>query len=363
MEKKLSKISIIIPVYNAEKYLPDVLKDLIEQTYSNLQIIAVDDGSTDNSREIIERFMLQDKRVSLVASENRGPSSARNLGLEHADGEFIRFIDADDRIPLDSMENLILPYCNDEDIDLVIGNYICTAEKNYYTGDPLKNGKKNDKEFAKLFVRHVKSFYYGVPWNKLYRKDIIDRCKLRFDEKLKWCEDFLFNIDYYRQCKFIYFVNSTKGVYEYFVRESGITVKLSDWSQMELKRIDKLRYENALDYFLVYNLDDACRLEWRYSGLYYKLSKLAHGKKDKTLKERYKDFSALLSEEEVYRYICFIQSDSNLAIWRFLKHSIEKRHYQQAFWAFVIKEHIAGYINSKIPFLRKRIKSNIPKFL
>ena len=176
-------------------------------------------------------------------------------------------------------------------------------------------------------------------------------------------EDFLFNIDYYRQCKFISFVSSTKGVYEYFVRESGITVKLSEWSQMELKRIDKLRYEKAIEYFSEYDLDDACRLEWRYSGLYYKLSKAAHGKKGKTLKERYRDFSDLLCEKDVYQYICIVQNDSNLVIWRFLKKSIEKEQYGRAFWAFVIKEHIASYVNTKIPFLRKRIKPSIPKFL
>ena len=107
MEKE--KISIIIPVYNAESYIADILEELIKQTYSNLQIIAVDDGSTDKSRDIIESFMQKDKRVCLIASENRGPSSARNIGLEHADGEYIRFIDADDRLPEDSMEKLITP--------------------------------------------------------------------------------------------------------------------------------------------------------------------------------------------------------------------------------------------------------------
>lgn len=363
MENLINRISIIIPVYNAEDYLPNVLQDLIEQTYSNLQIIVVDDGSTDKSRDIIENFMQKDKRICIISTVNRGPSSARNLGLVHANGEFIRFIDADDRIPVDSMENLIMPYINDKEIDLVMGNYICMAEKNYYTGELLKGEKRNDKEFAEMFVRHVKSFYYGVPWNKLYRKDVIDRYKIQFDENIRWCEDFLFNLEYYRHCQYISFVNCTNGVYKYYVRDNGITVNLSKWSELELKKIDELRYKRALEYFAVYDLDDVCKLEWCYSGLYYKLSQLAHRPKGKMFKERYQEFSVLLRKTDVYQYICIEQSDTNLAVWRFLKYTIEKKHFFQAFLVFVIKEYIAECVYSKTPYLKKYIKGKIPKFL
>lgn len=363
MEDKISKISIIIPVYNAEQYLANVLKDLIEQTYENLQIIVVDDGSTDNSRDIIESFKQKDKRVCLISSTNRGPSSARNLGLEYADGEFIRFIDADDRIPLDSMENLIMPYIKDKDVDLVIGNYICTAEKNYYTGGLLEYEKQNDKEFAERFVKQVKTFYYGVPWNKLYRRDIINRYKIQFDESIRWCEDFLFNLEYYKQCRYISFVNCVQGVYEYYIRENGITVNLSEWSKSELRKIDELRYKKSLEYFAVYDLDEICRLVWHYSGLYYKLSQVAHKKRGRSFKERYEEFSVLLCSTDVYRYICIVQSDTNLVIWRFLKRVIEKKHFFLAFLVFVIKEYIAECMHSKAPFLRKYVKDKIPKFL
>lgn len=363
MEDKKNKISIIIPVYNAEKYLPYVLQDLTEQTYRNLQIIAVDDGSNDKSKDIIESFKQKDKRICLISSMNKGPSSARNLGLSYADGEFIRFIDADDRIPSDSMENLIEPYIKDEDVDLVIGNYICKAEKNYYTGELLEYEKTNNKEFAERFVKQVKTFYYGVPWNKLYRRDIINRYKIQFDENIRWCEDFLFNLEYYKQCRYISFVNCVQGVYEYYIRENGITVNLSDWSKLELSKIDELRYKKSLEYFAVYDLDEICRLVWHYSGLYYKLSQLAHKQKGRRFKERYEDFSELLRKTDVYQYICFVQSDTKLGIWRFLKRIIEKKHFFLAFLMFVIKEYIAEYVHSKAPFLRKFVKDKIPKFL
>lgn len=363
MELNKDKISVIIPVFNAEKYLSDVLQDLIAQTYDNLQIIVVDDGSTDGSRKIVEKFIQQEDRISLIISENGGPSKARNLGLEYAVGEYIRFIDADDRIPVSSMEKLIKPYNEDEEVDLTIGNYVCMAEKNYYTGDPLKAGKKSEKEFAQMFVRNVKSFYYGVPWNKLYKREIIEKNHIRFDEKLIWCEDFLFNIEYYKQCRYFYVVDVIDGVYEYFVRESGITAKLSEWEEKELKRIDELRLENVLQYFTKFGLQDFCKLEWKYTGLYYKLSKSAHKQSDKSFNERYQDFYGLLSNKDVYRYVCYMKEDSNLAIWKLLKYAIEKKQYRITFVAFALKERIAGYINPKIPFLRKRIKSKIPKFL
>lgn len=363
MKKKLGKISIIMPVYNAEKYLPDVLRNLTEQTYTNLQIIVVDDGSTDKSRDIIESFMQKDKRVCLIASENRGPSSARNIGLEHTDGEYIRFIDADDSLPEDSMEKLIAPYIENQEIDLVIGNYKCIEEKNFYTGESSKKGKKSEKEFAEMFVKHVKSFYYGVPWNKLYKRDIIERYQIRFDENLIWCEDFLFNLEYYKHSKYVYVVHDEKGVYEYCIRDTGITENLSEWSKEELRRIDDLRFESARVYFSKYGLDDFCCLEWKYSGLYYKLSNIVHKQNGKTLQERYKEFYLLLSNKDVFRYIIFMEEDSGLAMWKLLKSTVKNRHYRFTFGLFVMKEYIAECVNSRIPFFRKIIKDKIPKFL
>lgn len=357
------KISIIIPVYNAENYISDILEDLIHQTYDNIQIIVVDDGSTDKSLNIIKEFLQLDERICLISSDNRGPSSARNIGLKSADGEYIRFIDADDRVPVKSMENMIAPFLVDKEVDLSIGNYVCTEEKNFYTGDSTKIGKKTENEFARMFVKNVKSFYYGVPWNKLYKREIIEKNHIRFDEKLIWCEDFLFNIEYYKQCRYVYVVDVKEGVYEYFVRESGITSMLSEWEKKELKRIDELRLESVLQYFSKFDLQDFCKLEWKYTGLYYKLSKFAHKQSDKTLNERYQDFYGLLSNKDVYRYICFMKEDSNLAVWKLLKFAIEKKQYRTTFIIFVLKEYIAGYLNPKIPFLRKRIKSKIPKFL
>ena len=100
-------VSIIIPVYNAEHYLEDILNDLILQTYQKIEIIIINDGSKDGSADIIREYARKDNRIQYVLTENGGPSRARNLGLSIAQGDYIRFIDADDRLPLNSIQNMV----------------------------------------------------------------------------------------------------------------------------------------------------------------------------------------------------------------------------------------------------------------
>ena len=117
------KISIIVPLYNAEKYIEQTIEDLITQTYQNIEIIMINDGSVDKSEDIVRKYAREDDRIKVISIENQGPSKARNVGLDLATGDYIRFVDADDRIPRDSMEQLMQPYLDDSELDLVIGNY------------------------------------------------------------------------------------------------------------------------------------------------------------------------------------------------------------------------------------------------
>lgn len=103
----MQKISVIIPVYNVEKFLPQCLNSIIHQTYTNLEILIVDDGSTDSSCEIYKKFAKHDKRIKIIKQKNQGLSCARNTGLRHATGDYIHFIDADDYIDLDYYEKIV----------------------------------------------------------------------------------------------------------------------------------------------------------------------------------------------------------------------------------------------------------------
>ena len=106
MKNKID-VSIIIPVYNSERYIAYIIEDLLNQSYENFEIIVINDGSTDNSQEILAEFEKRDERVKVVEVKNAGVSEARNLGISLAKGDYIRFIDADDRINKDSVKNMV----------------------------------------------------------------------------------------------------------------------------------------------------------------------------------------------------------------------------------------------------------------
>ena len=116
------KISVIIPVYNSEKYLERCLKSVIYQTYENLEIICVNDGSEDNSLEILEDFKKKDERVKIISTENKGQSHARNKGLKESSGDYVSFIDSDDWVSLSLYEKFISALNNSEGFEIFLFN-------------------------------------------------------------------------------------------------------------------------------------------------------------------------------------------------------------------------------------------------
>lgn len=357
------RISVIMPVYNAESYVRESVADVLAQTYQNLEIILVDDGSTDNSLAILREFAVTDNRVKIIESENKGPSHARNLGLDVATGEYIRFVDADDRIPKDSMERLVVPYQEYENIDLVIGNYTCVPDKNYMTGDIFHSGIVEKEEFVRDFATYTKSFYFGVPWNKLYRRDLIQKYDFHFDESIVWCEDLLFNIDYYECCSKIYRINCEKGIYEYIERSTSITKALDKDSRINMKLIEELRYNRALTYCKKYGADEMFRLEWNYANTYGKLSRIAKCEKGETIKESYQKFITLLNNPEIYQYICMKQDDSDADIWRWMKKMMDIKCYVGMYLIFFIKGCFARYMKALTGSMKRHFKSKFPKLL
>ena len=168
-------ISVIVPIYNAEAYLAECIKSIIQQTYNNLQIILVNDGSTDNSRTIAEQYARQDKRIELYSQVNKGQSAARNIGLQHATGDYISFIDADDYIDADFYTTLLHAF--DINTDVVQIGY-----KRVYNGSVLSE-------------RLPHSFYqFTTPWMRLYRRNVLTQSNLHFMEGIIY-EDVLFSID------------------------------------------------------------------------------------------------------------------------------------------------------------------------
>ena len=164
-------ISVIIPVYNVENYLEECLNSVQTQTYTNIEVILVNDGSTDNSKMICERYCQEDSRFHLISQTNQGQSVARNVGVEVSTGEFIAFVDSDDVIKANYLEEL-MKYMSD-DIDIV--ESIFTVSKKDFL---VENSKEteilfegNSQEAVKIFPNHVLSVN---PVTKLYRRSIVE---------------------------------------------------------------------------------------------------------------------------------------------------------------------------------------------
>lgn len=171
-------VSIIIPVYNAEKYISRCLDSIINQSYKNIQIIVIDDGSTDKGVLILDKYKEDDNRISVYRTENRGVSYARNLGIEKAKGEYFVFVDADDFVQKDMIEKMYYRLLSD-------GSDICVCNVWRTNGDKSKIQSNRKDEQIVLFNSIEKEEYmitfllrqvhaYCV-WNKMYKRSLIDK--------------------------------------------------------------------------------------------------------------------------------------------------------------------------------------------
>lgn len=142
----MKKISVIVPVYNTEKYIKKCIRSIIEQTLKEIEIIIVNDGSKDKSLEIIKDLMKQDRRIKLINKENEGVSSARNSGIKMAKGKYIQFIDSDDWIEKEFLEKMY-DFAEKENVDIVVSDYY----EDYSNGKiKIKKGKKNQKKLFSI---------------------------------------------------------------------------------------------------------------------------------------------------------------------------------------------------------------------
>lgn len=189
-------VSIIVPVYNAEMFIHQCFDSIRQQTYGEFEVIAVDDGSTDRSGAICDEYALMDKRFKVVHKFNGGVSSARNIGIDNADGEWIAFIDSDDYVSPTYLENLVLY----SDFDLVIGGYRTFPTKHSVQ---LPNESFSSQNIGMFIDRHLTRLYYVTPWGKLYRRCIVKRYNLKFDFSIRFSEDMLFNLQYLLYCSSI----------------------------------------------------------------------------------------------------------------------------------------------------------------
>ncbi len=217
-----SLITVIIPVYNVEKYLPRCLDSVIHQSYKNLEIILVDDGSTDSSGAICDQYALRDNRIKVLHKSNGGLSSARNAGLHQAHGDYISFVDSDDFIALEFIERLLRLITNNT-ADIAFCNYslYCTLEPQVHTNP---SGKSTLYVGRKAIMSNFYNHNCGVSvmaWGKLYKRELFG--KIRFPEGRIYEDEATTYLVFYLAKKVVYL---KAPLYFYYRRPDSITTKM-----------------------------------------------------------------------------------------------------------------------------------------
>ena len=239
VEVKMKKVSIIVPIYNAEKWLNRCIDSLINQTYKNLEIILLNDGSKDDSKKIIESY--KDKRIVFIDKENTGVGSTRNLGIEKCTGDYIMFVDSDDYIELTCVEKLLAKAEKDK-CDLVLSNYYLDTTKTYEIIFPdFVDGSLKDNP-------DIVSSINLAPWNKLYSKNLFKDTDNRFIVGLKY-EDAPVVIQALRDAKKIGMVNEC--LFHYVIQKSGETITrderifdIIEICKIIMNKLEKVDYVN-----------------------------------------------------------------------------------------------------------------------
>ena len=211
-------VSIIVPVYNAENTISRCIESILNQEYSDFELLLVNDGSTDGSGAICDEYAARDARVRVIHKENSGVSDTRNTALDRARGTYLQFLDSDDWITPDATSSLVRA-AESGQCDLVVSDfYRVVGERVSQKGDIDDDGVMTREEYAAHMMENPADFYYGVLWNKLYRRSIVEAHHLRMDPAISWCEDFMFNLEYIRYAETfralqvpIYYYVKTKG--------------------------------------------------------------------------------------------------------------------------------------------------------
>lgn len=227
------RVSIIIPIYNGEDYIEECLNSIFDQTYQNIEVIVVNDGSTDKSYEICASVQKEHPEMILKTQENKGVSSARNVGLIVATGDYISFVDADDFVPKNYVESFVRNI--DENVD-----FVCCPYSLFESIDDIQDETSSTKEIlnrdeivSELLLGSKNSGITG----KLIKKSIVTKNDLKFDEDIIVCEELLFFIEYAVTTNKTVFTNETK----YYIRQNDTSFNAKmqkQWDDVYLQRLD-----------------------------------------------------------------------------------------------------------------------------
>ena len=307
MNETTPKISVIVPVYKAEAYLHRCVDSILAQTFWDFEVLLVDDGSPDKSGEICDEYARKDKRVRVFHKENGGVSSARNIGLDNAKGEYVCFVDSDDWVEGEMFATILDTFQSKKEIDILFWGF-------QYDNSQLQDGTKRRISKGELQFTYcdtaesiLKSIYwlekremFGWTCNKLFKIEIIQSHQIRFDETIVLQEDHLFTLEYVRYVKNLMVLPYYP--YHYRVLDDSLMNRRRDYT--ERKRIITLLLQNRL--FLTAMLESPFSILYRKYAyemfildLFYSLSLLYENKS--TYAERMNEMKSFREQLKAYK--------------------------------------------------------------
>lgn len=251
-------VSVIVPVFNSADCLPRCIESIRSQTFKQLQILLVDDGSNDESGKICDDYAKLDPRIEVYHLKNRGVSDTRNYALTKVIGKYIQFVDSDDYLSK-NMTKIMVDKLEKTKSDMAVCNY-----NKVFRSMTIPNmkcdtpGIYSNKDYLCKTLSDAGHHYYGVVWNKLYRRNIIEKNKIVFDKNVTLGEDFIFNINYWLKCQKVVVLG--KHLYQYN-KSNGATLsqcwykRIEDCqSELENRKHIYRNYKEAFETLGIYNI-------------------------------------------------------------------------------------------------------------
>lgn len=330
MDKYTIKLSIIIPVYDSEKFLSRCIDSILSQSFENFELIIVDDGSTDRSGTICDYYKNKDQRVIVVHQKNAGVSNARNVGLELARGEYVQFVDADDYIERNFLENLKSYIELYSSPSIIFWGF--KGEKHGIVVKDYKHKLKYANTPVDLIDSIISLEYnnlFGWAWNKIYRRDIILKNKILFNTDISLHEDHLFSLEYIKFVEDLLILDISPYHYD-TSSDNSLVKKLLPYN--EYKIIKSLILEYELEVLNLYQKYVTTKyyfnkkndlLKWYYLSIVHQISNVLVSTNNKDYKKNY-----IYSIQMDLRKMSLEKKNLKLYLMFFLAHFNKKFFYE-----------------------------------
>ncbi|WP_288735322.1 glycosyltransferase family 2 protein [uncultured Phocaeicola sp.] len=251
-------LSIIVPVYNVESYLHDSLNSLLNQTFPDYEVICVNDGSTDNSLNILEEFSKKDTRIKVISQENKGLSATRNIGIRNSTGKYISFLDSDDFLKPDTYAK-IYSVILENDVDTIISGYELYPEKRQVVPQIKSGYIDNYKELFSSTLKVQSSNDFCFSWRFIIKRELLIKNNIYFNELVRLGEDMIFNIEVICNSSTIYVTSFTDYCYRYNPDSLMHSKQYKPFLNQSIDLFCKIKYDQIykykLDNFTPYSFD------------------------------------------------------------------------------------------------------------